>query len=302
MAFKLDSLIDRFLSVTLENVSLRCTVLEEEIVLLCNIARDVFLSQPPLLEVEAPIKVCGDIHGQYKDLLRIFNRCGFPPDASYLFLGDYVDRGKNNLETICLLFCYKVKYPENFFVLRGNHETAGINRVYGFYDECQRRYSVRLWQDVFNCLPICALIGGRIFCMHGGLSPAMDNWDQLRRIVRPLDPANPSIETDLLWADPERLIKGWHPNTRGISYVFGADVVKEFCQTMDIDLVARAHQVVQDGYEFFAKRRLVTLFSAPHYCGEFDNAAGVMVVHGELLCTFEVLRSTHKSLKMKREL
>uniref|UniRef100_A0A915AZR2 Serine/threonine-protein phosphatase n=1 Tax=Parascaris univalens TaxID=6257 RepID=A0A915AZR2_PARUN len=128
--------------------------------------------------------ICGDIHGQYTDLLRLYNRCGFPPDANYLFLGDYVDRGTQNLETICLQFAYKIKYPENFFLLRGNHECAEINRTYGYYDECKRRYSVRLWhifQDAFNCMPFSALIGGKVFCMHGGLSPILKNWNQANR-------------------------------------------------------------------------------------------------------------------------
>jgi len=118
----------------------------------------------------------GDVHGQYYDLLRIFEYGGFPPEANYLFLGDYIDRGKQSIETVCLLLCYKIKYPENFFLLRGNHECAQINRIYGFYDECKRRYSIRLWKvfsDVFNCLPVAAIIDEKIFCMHGGLSPEL---------------------------------------------------------------------------------------------------------------------------------
>jgi serine/threonine-protein phosphatase PP1 catalytic subunit len=122
---------------------------EHEIRYLCNKSREIFINQPILLELEAPIKICGmlacfivftfsgDIHGQYYDLLRLFEYGGFPPESNYLFLGDYVDRGKQSLETICLLLAYKIKYPENFFILRGNHECASINRIYGFYDECE---------------------------------------------------------------------------------------------------------------------------------------------------------------------
>ena len=113
---------------------------EKEIMSICIVARQIFLEQPVLLELEAPLNVCGDIHGQYYDLLRIFDFSGFPPDSNYLFLGDYVDRGKQNIETICLLLAYKIKYPDNFFMLRGNHESQNINKLYGFYDECKRRY------------------------------------------------------------------------------------------------------------------------------------------------------------------
>nr|XP_015195029.1 PREDICTED: serine/threonine-protein phosphatase PP1-beta catalytic subunit [Lepisosteus oculatus] len=134
--------------------------------------------------------VSGDIHGQYTDLLRLFEYGGFPPEANYLFLGDYVDRGKQSLETICLLLAYKIKYPENFFLLRGNHECASINRIYGFYDECKRRFNIKLWKtftDCFNCLPIAAIIDEKIFCCHGGLSPDLQSMEQIRRIMRPTD-------------------------------------------------------------------------------------------------------------------
>lgn len=150
------------------------TMSEGEVRGLCLKSREIFLQQPILLELEAPLKICGDIHGQYTDLLRLFEYGGFPPEANYLFLGDYVDRGKQSLETICLLLAYKIKYPENFFLLRGNHECASINRIYGFYDECKRRYNIKLWKtftDCFNCLPIAAIIDEKIFCCHGGLSP-----------------------------------------------------------------------------------------------------------------------------------
>ncbi|MFH4976238.1 hypothetical protein AB6A40_002947 [Gnathostoma spinigerum] len=303
MPLLLDSLIDRLLTVTVaEGDSLVRSVSECEIKEICDEIRILFLAQPSLVELEPPIKVCGDIHGQYTDLLRVFNRCGFPPDSNYLFLGDYVDRGTQSVETIVLVFSYKLKYPENFFLLRGNHECYDINRAYGFYDECKRRYSVRLWnlfQDVFNCIPLCALIAGKIFCMHGGLSPHLNNWSQIRRLKRPINPPDVSVETDLLWSDPDSKIRGWRSNSRGVSYVFGEDVVYSFCARMDIDLIARAHQVVQDGYEFFANRKLVTIFSAPRYCGEFDNDASVMSVTTDLLCSFDVFKSKYTPIKFR---
>ena len=131
------------------------TLRNAEINSICSRVREIFLEQPPLIELEAPVKIVGDIHGQYSDLIRMFEMCGFPPSSNFLFLGDYVDRGKHSLETILLLMCYKIKYPENFFLLRGNHECANVTRVYGFYDECKRRCNVKIWKtfvDTFNCV------------------------------------------------------------------------------------------------------------------------------------------------------
>ncbi|KIH63030.1 Ser/Thr phosphatase family protein [Ancylostoma duodenale] len=219
---------------------------------------------------------------------------GFPPLSNYLFLGDYVDRGKQNLEVILLVIAYKLRYPKNFFILRGNHECANVNRTYGFYDECMRRYqSQRMWQsfqDTFCVMPLTALVGDKILCMHGGLSPQLESLDQLRNITRPTDATGPTLEMDLLWADPVIGLNGFQANMRGASYGFGPDILAKYCVMLNIDLVARAHQVVQDGYEFFGGRKLVTIFSAPHYCGQFDNAAAVMIVDENLQCSFEILR------------
>ncbi|KAK4700478.1 serine/threonine-protein phosphatase PP1 catalytic subunit, partial [Phenoliferia sp. Uapishka_3] len=273
----LDSVIDRLLEVRGNRPGKQVQLQEYEIKFLCTKAREIFINQPILLELEAPIKICdrapsanavdsrfyfccaGDIHGQYYDLLRLFEYGGFPPEANYLFLGDYVDRGKQSLETICLLLAYKIKYPENFFILRGNHECASINRIYGFYDECKRRYNIKLWKtftDCFNCLPIAAIIDEKIFTMHGGLSPDLQSMEQIRRVMRPTDVPDTGLLCDLLWSDPDKDITGWSENDRGVSFTFGPDVVSRFLQKHDMDLICRAHQVVEDGYEFFAKRQL----------------------------------------------
>ncbi|KAH7155500.1 Metallo-dependent phosphatase-like protein [Dactylonectria estremocensis] len=264
-----------------------------EIVAICQRAREVFLSQPALLELDAPVKVVGDVHGQYTDLIRMFEMCGFPPMSNYLFLGDYVDRGKQSLETILLLLCYKLKFPENFFLLRGNHECANVTRVYGFYDECKRRCNVKIWKtfvDCFNTLPIAAIVAGKIFCVHGGLSPALSHMDDIRNIARPTDVPDYGLLNDLLWSDPADMEQDWEANERGVSYCFGKRVITDFLAVHDFDLICRAHMVVEDGYEFFNDRVLVTVFSAPNYCGEFDNWGAVMSVSAELLCSFELLK------------
>ncbi|KAG4211445.1 hypothetical protein ERO13_A02G105000v2 [Gossypium hirsutum] len=258
----LDNIIRRLLGTKNGRTTKQVQLTEAEIKQLCAASKECFLSQPNLLELEAPIKICGDVHGQFSDLLRLFEYGGYPPTANYLFLGDYVDRGKQSIETICLLLAYKIKYKENFFLLRGNHECASINRIYGFYDECKRRFNVRI-----------------------------------RSISRPVDVPDQGLLCDLLWADPDKDLDGWGENDRGVSYTFGADIVSEFLKKHDLDLICRAHQVVEDGYEFFAKRQLVTIFSAPNYCGEFDNAGAMMSVDDSLTCSFQILKSLEKKGK-----
>ncbi|ODV96732.1 hypothetical protein PACTADRAFT_84034 [Pachysolen tannophilus NRRL Y-2460] len=263
-----------------------------EIAAICATAREIFLSQPPLIELSPPVKIVGDVHGQFNDLIRIFTKCGFPPAANYLFLGDYVDRGKQSLETILLLLCYKIKYPENFFLLRGNHECANVTRVYGFYDECKRRSNLKTWKvfiDTFNTLPIAAIVASKIFCVHGGLSPVLNSMDEIRKIQRPTDVPDYGLLNDLVWSDPADTVNEWEDNERGVSYCFNKIAINKFLNKFQFDLVVRAHMVVEDGYEFFNDRSLVTVFSAPNYCGEFDNWGAVMSVNEELLCSFELL-------------
>lgn len=293
-----DTIIERLLEVRHARPGTYVQLTDAEIRQLIFRSRKLFLSQPMLLELAAPLKICGDIHGQYYDLLRLFATGGFPPASNYLFLGDYVDRGKQSIETICLLMCYKIKNPENFFLLRGNHECASINRMYGFFDECKRRYSVKLWKvfsDCFNCLPVAAIIDDKIFCCHGGLSPDLASMDQIRQLNRPTDVPDQGILCDLLWADPSEEVVGWGENERGVSFTFGKDVLQRFLIKFGFDLMVRAHQVVEDGYEFFGQRQLVTIFSAPNYCGEFDNAAAIMTVDSQLLCSFQILKPTDNS-------
>jgi len=266
---------------------------EEEIKLLINKCKEILKQQPSFLELACPISILGDIHGQYFDLLRLFEYGGYPPSTNYLFLGDYVDRGKQSIETICLLMAYKIKYPENFFMIRGNHEAELVNRIYGFYDECRKRYNVKLWKnftDMFNWLPIAALIDDKIFCVHGGLSPDLENIEQLYDIIRPTDVPNSGLLCDILWSDPSTEVDDWGQNERGISYIYSLSVIKKFLEQNNLDLICRAHQVVEDGYEFFGNRSLVTVFSAPDYCEEYNNCAAIMVVDSNLKCSFKVLK------------
>ncbi|CBH10659.1 serine/threonine-protein phosphatase PP1,pseudogene, putative [Trypanosoma brucei gambiense DAL972] len=286
------TLLERMLSAKGSATQRQILIREEDIRTILNTVRDVFMSQPMLLEITPPVRICGDIHGQYYDLLRVFEKCGFPPYSNYLFLGDYVDRGRHSVETITLLFCYKIVYPENFFLLRGNHECASINKMYGFFDDVKRRYNIKLFKaftDVFNTMPVCCVVSEKIICMHGGLSPDMTSLASVNEIERPLDVPDKGILCDLLWADPEDEVKGFLESDRGVSYLFGEDIVTDFLDMVDMDLVVRAHQVMERGYGFFANRQLVTIFSAPNYCGEFDNDAAVMNVDEKLQCSFLII-------------
>ena len=270
---------------------------EIEIKYLINTSKKILIEQPTFLDLESPVTVCGDTHGQYPDLLRLFELGGYPPDTNYLFLGDYVDRGEQSIETICLLLAYKIKFEENFFILRGNHESGSINRIYGFYDECKRRYNIKVWKhfvDLFNCLPIAACIDDKIFLVHGGLSPELKNMDDIKKIMRPTDVPEEGLLCDLLWSDPENISKDWGTNDRGVSVTFNAKVVEKFLENNELDLICRAHQVVEECYEFFGDKKLVTVFSAPNYCGEFDNNGGIMLVDENLRCSFKIIKAKGK--------
>ncbi|CAB03908.1 Serine/threonine-protein phosphatase [Caenorhabditis elegans] len=253
-----------------------------------------------LLELQAPINICGDTHGQYNDLLRIFNACGAATKTQYLFLGDYVDRGGHSLEVIMLLFSLKLAMPRKMHLLRGNHELKAINKNYGFHAELKKRFQreevyesvYNHFNQVFSYMPLCAIVSKRILCMHGGISPHLKSLDDIRAIPLPLETAKTHpLACDLLWADPEKDAKGFEPNKiRAISNVFGKKEVDDLCKRLDIDLIVRAHQVVEYGYAFFADRRLITVFSASRYQIELCNYAAVVVVNKMLELSFVQLK------------
>ncbi|KAL4112183.1 hypothetical protein QTP88_016020 [Uroleucon formosanum] len=267
---------------------------------LCLDARRAFLRQPMLLRLRAPIKVVGDLHGQFGDLLRVFDVAGRPPAVDFLFLGDFVDRGPQSVEVITLLLALKTRYPENVHLLRGNHECRTVNVRYGFYGECRSRFGLltgtRLWRAfnrTFDCMPVAAVIGGLIFCTHGGLSPDLHHMAQINRIRRPATVPRSGVLCDLLWSDPAAgPIQGWRKNVRrNVSYVFGADRVADFLSRFRFQLVVRAHQCVEGGYQFFAGRKLVTVFSAPDYNG-YGLPGAVMSVNKHVECTFQLIPVT----------
>ncbi|KAF5184580.1 Serine/threonine-protein phosphatase BSL1 [Thalictrum thalictroides] len=262
---------------------------------LCYAAEQTFMHEPTVLQLKAPIKVFGDLHGQFGDLMRLFDEYGFPSTAGdityidYLFLGDYVDRGQHSLETITLLLALKIEYPENVHLIRGNHEAADINALFGFRLECIERMgeSDGIWawtrfNQLFNYLPLAALIEKKIICMHGGIGRSIHSVEQIEKLERPITmDAGSIILMDLLWSDPTEndSIEGLRPNARGPGLVtFGPDRVTDFCKKNKLQLIIRAHECVMDGFERFAQGQLITLFSATNYCGTANNAGAILVV------------------------
>ncbi|XP_010904839.2 serine/threonine-protein phosphatase BSL1 homolog isoform X2 [Elaeis guineensis] len=262
---------------------------------LCHAAEQIFKQEPTVLQLKAPVKVFGDLHGQFGDLMRLFDEYGFPSTAGdityidYLFLGDYVDRGQHSLETISLLLALKIEYPENIHLIRGNHEAADINALFGFRMECIERMgeSDGIWawtrfNQLFNFLPLAALIEKKIVCMHGGIGRSINSVEQIGKLERPITmDAGSIILMDLLWSDPTEndSIEGLRPNARGPGLVaFGPDRVADFCTKNQLQLIIRAHECVMDGFERFAQGQLITVFSATNYCGTANNAGAILVV------------------------
>ena len=289
---KIDNILFKLLEARNKLPGTQIALQEEEVQYIINKSLPIIENQDILLELEPPIKVCGDIHGQFYDLLRIFEFQGYPDESSYLFLGNYVDFGNQGIEVLCLLLCYKIKFPENFFLLRGNHESAYLNRLNGFCDECKRKFDIKIWKsfvNLFNYLPVAALIEDKIFCVHGGLSPELKKIENIQNLKRPSDVPKVGLLCDLLFSDPDD-VDFYGENENGISITFGEKVVHSFIKNNDIDLIVRGNQVVEKGYEFFANQKLLTIFSAPNFRDQYHNSACILCIDENLLCKFEILR------------
>ncbi|KAF2750489.1 Metallo-dependent phosphatase [Sporormia fimetaria CBS 119925] len=342
---------------------------ENQVRELCYKARELLIEEGNVVGVDAPVTICGDIHGQFHDLMELFRVGGDVPDTNYLFMGDFVDRGFYSLESFLLLLCLKVRYPDRITLIRGNHESRQITTVYGFYDECVRKYgSANVWRyccDVFDFLALGALVtgaatslsptegplaenaeampdidadieietlnsagevmfryarnsdsqtsessqtlgssparpdptptrvgaagtgasgssngtsrneGGAVLCVHGGLSPLIDTIDKIRLLDRKQEVPHEGAMCDLLWSDPDD-IDGWGLSPRGAGFLFGGDIVKRFNHNNDISLIARAHQLVMEGFKEMFDNTIVTVWSAPNYCYRCGNVAAIL--------------------------
>lgn len=279
------SLLDKHISQLMEREKLA----EEDVKQLCEKAKEILAEESNVQPVPCPVTICGDVHGQFYDLLELFRIGGKLPDTNYLFTGDYVDRGYYSLETVTLLVCLKVRFRDRITILRGNHESRQITQVYGFYDECLRKYgNANVWKyftDLFDYLPMTALVAGKIFCLHGGLSPSLDTLDQARALDRVQEVPHEGPMCDLVWSDPDDR-SGWGISPRGAGYTFGQDVTESFNHHNNLDLVSRAHQLVMEGYQWAHNRGIVTIFSAPNYCYRCGNLAAIMEVDERMQYSF----------------
>ncbi|KAH7544451.1 hypothetical protein JRO89_XS15G0168600 [Xanthoceras sorbifolium] len=328
----------------------KCEPLKEsEVKALCLKAMEILVEESNVQRVDAPVTICGDIHGQFYDMKELFRVGGDCPKTNYLFLGDFVDRGFYSVETFLLLLALKIKiesadrspqlfdkpifaflepwvgftvltifsavkhqnlrvltfhcqfesiykltvrYPDRITLIRGNHESRQITQVYGFYDECLRKYgSVNVWRyctDIFDYLSLSALIENKIFSVHGGLSPAISTLDQIRTIDRKQEVPHDGAMCDLLWSDPEDIVDGWGLSPRGAGYLFGGSVVTSFNHSNNIDYICRAHQLVMEGYKWMFNNQIVTVWSAPNYCYRCGNVAAILELDENLNKQFRV--------------
>lgn len=274
----------------------------EEVRRLCDAARDILAGESNVHPVACPVTVIGDIHGQFHDLLAIFESAGQAPERQYLFLGDYVDRGPNSVETVQLIVSLKVRYPSRIHLLRGNHECRQVGQVYGFYDEVMKKYKdSAVWKcytDVFDFLPLSCMLDGRVFCPHGGLSPSLNTLDELRALDRVQEIPHEGPITDLVWSDPDRR-NGWSMSQRGAGFRFGPDVTEIWNHENGVELICRAHQMVMPGYKWDHNRHVVTIFSAADYC-KGGNKGAIMHVDENLsfrIQQFEGVRQVREAQK-----
>ncbi|KAI8826631.1 Metallo-dependent phosphatase-like protein [Fimicolochytrium jonesii] len=273
----------------------RCEIItESEVKDLCNKAREILVEESNVQRVDAPVTICGDIHGQFYDLKELFRVGGECPTTNYLFMGDFVDRGFYSVETFLLLLALKVRYPDRITLIRGNHESRQITQVYGFYDECLRKYgSVNVWRyccEIFDYLSLSAIIDDKIFCVHGGLSPAIQTLDQIRIIDRKQEVPHDGAMCDLLWSDPED-IEGWGLSPRGAGFLFGGNEATKFVHENNLTLIARAHQLVMEGYKTMFKNTVVTVWSAPNYCYRCGNVAAILELDEHLSANYKIFEA-----------
>jgi len=282
-----------------------CKTIDKDAIKVLTIkVQELLIKEKNVCRISAPIVAVGDIHGQFHDLLELFKITGKPPWSSYIFLGDFVDRGKHSVEVITLLCLLKLKYPRRIFMIRGNHETRTTNMQYGFSEECKKKFGdLQVWQyfnNVFDYLPMAAIIDGKIFCVHGGLSPQIETIEDIEAINRfnKIEPEGPFV--DLMWSDPgDEEFRGFEASVRNAGYIFGKDIVQKFLQVNGLTRIIRAHQMCQEGYLKNFDDTFITVWSAPNYCYKFKNKATALEIDEKLGLHFNIFSWSKENEELK---
>jgi len=246
-------------------------------------AKEIWKNENSVLDLSDPIVIIGDLHGHIIDLFRIFHVFPDPKETKYLFLGDIVDRGEFSLETLTLIMILKILFPNNVYIIRGNHEFAEICESFGFLNEIMTQYGdIKLFNeftDAFSFLPLAAQIGPNILCIHGGIGPFISDIQTIASVTRPCYSFedHPVLDS-LVWSDPTDVSGGYSESQRGYGYLFGEASFVDFLSRSSIKIVIRGHQCVDEGYSHMFNNRLITLFSASNYCGKSHNKAAVISI------------------------
>ena len=249
----------------------------------------IIKDEPSLLELstdQSPICIVGDLHGHFLDLLRVFQKHGFPSEHRYLFLGDLVDRGEFSLETITLILSYKYLYPTNIYIIRGNHEFLDVFEGFGFGQEIATTYFDQKPKSLMNAfattfaeLPLLCVIDHKYFCVHGGIGSNITDLKQISKITRPIQTVESNeLVGELLWSDPSETIPFFMPSNRGTGFLYGLKSTHAFLSANKLEKIIRAHQCVQNGVQFNSDQSVVTVFTASNYCGTSNNNAGVIII------------------------
>ena len=269
----IDELIERLLN--------QGSVTAGEIDEVCKQAIEVLRNEENGLRVESPLSICGDVHGDFDNVLEIFDIFGKPPEGRYLFLGDYVDRGDKSVETVMILLCYKIKYPDDVFLIRGNHEFEGMYQNGGFGVELNACYNNsiinKMFTAMFSFIPYAAVVDGRALCVHGGIGPSFKSLKDLEDVKRPITDFSIGSVSNAFWSDPNEFVEMYQWSTRGTGFLFGPKALRQFLNNEGLEILIRGHQCVRDGVEFQLQKMCATVFSASTYCGLTDNKGGVLI-------------------------